>query len=168
MNGTSHEEIIYEILNNQYQFQWERTHDMESKAVNIVLFSGIILGLEFNLLSDLYNYEIGSIGNSIYYLVAINSAFFISTILLGIVTLIESKYNGFSDFTSIIEMNNDPEKVTEIIPIAASKLTIIIKENEEKNGKKYRYLKSSFKTFLSGIIIVTILFCLIFRLILYL
>jgi len=168
VNGTSHEEIIYEILNNQYQFQWERTHDIESKAVNIVLFSGIILGLEFNLLSDLYNYEIGSIGNSLYYLVAINSALFISTILLGIVTLIESKYNGLSDFTSIIEMSNGSEKVSQLLPIATSRLTLIIKENEEKNGKKYKYLQHSFKTFVSGIIIVIILFCLIFRLILYL
>lgn len=154
---------IYEILNEQYQFNYQRTHDIESKAVNVVLFSGILLGLEFNLVSNFYNSALMNIGNFIYYLIAINSSFFISAILLGIFALIEFRYDGDADIIPIIETCNEEydiiSQISNVVPIISVKM----KQKDKQNEIKYRFLKSSFMLFLFGVIIATILFYQILR-----
>jgi hypothetical protein len=164
------ENRIYEIISDQYQLEWQRTRDIESKAVNVVLFSGLILGLEFNLLSNFCPDVLGSGGNYMYGLVAISSAFFVSTILLGISALLVSRSHCVAYLLSTIEKRNKDDGTVHlnvILSDVSSKLFIGIEKNNAENKIKYRYLKSSLRTFLSGIVMVIILFGLMLSLNLY-
>ena len=170
MIDSSCENRIYEIISDQYQLEWQRTRDIESKAVNVVLFSGLILGLEFNLLSNFCPDALGSVGNHMYYLVAMSSALFVSTILLGTSALIVSRSHCVAYLLSTIEKHNKDDGTVYLnimLSDVSSKLAIGIEKNNSENEIKYIYLKSSLRTFLFGIAIVVILFGLMLSLNLY-
>lgn len=169
MNMIYNGNIIYEIKSDQHQLEWQRTRDIESKAVNIVLFSGVILGLEFNVLQSFYNSMLGTNTGSLYYLIALSSSLFISAILLGIVILTKSRHHCVADLMTIIDKcNEDDEKIDQMLSRASSKLSDNIKQNDEKNKLKSIYLTWSFITFFSGILTTIVLFGYIFRFIFYL
>lgn len=157
--------MIYQIINNQYQIERENISNIERKAVNIILIAGVILGLEFNLFSNLSENILKSGGYNLCYLVAMSASFFISTIILGIFTLILARWRNVVDLVSIIKRCAESGKPLELILKNVScKLLEVINEENEKNNSQSLFLYSSFFTLIFGIIMATFLFFNVFKL----
>ena len=160
--------MIYKIINNQYQSEREKIDNIEKKAMNIILIAGVILGLEFNLFSNLSENIFTSGGHDLYYSVARSTSFFISTIILGIFTLILSRWRSVVDLASIIKRCAESNKPLELILKNVScKLLEVINEENEKNDSQSLFLYSSFFTLICGVIIATFLFFNIIKLMLF-
>lgn len=151
--------MIYKIINNQYQSEREKIDNIEKKAMNIILIAGVILGLEFNLFSNLSENIFISAGHDLYYSVARSTSFFISTIILGIFTLILSRWRSVVDLASIIKRCAETNKPLELIlNVVSYKLFEVINEENEKNNLQSLFLYFSFFTLICGVITATFLF----------
>lgn len=145
------DEEYYNALNNQYNTQYSlffnRRQAIETKAINLMAFSGIVLGLKYTILYNFYpNILIGNM-NFLYDLIAISSSFLFISILLGIATIFESH----SFYASGILSSKESLTKKDFIAKSAYEMKCCLLEKEDIIKSKERFLKFSIISFLIGI-----------------
>lgn len=70
-NEINRETQVHTAVLTKYDSEWERTHDIENKATNLVGFVGIIFAIEvigFSELNNISHFEIALVGSSLTFL----------------------------------------------------------------------------------------------------
>jgi hypothetical protein len=156
---STNEKEFYDVLNSQYNLVCNRVQAIETKAINITLFTGVILGLEYSILDKFSNNVLSNNKDFLYYLVSLSTSFFFSSIILGSFAIFKSHRSLAYDFLWSDEYN----EVNESIAKLTSRIKDSFKENEFKIESKERFLKFSILSFLLGVCIVIWLCCHVMR-----
>lgn len=138
----------YDFLNSQSNLVLIRGQAIDSKAINVTIVAGIVLGLEYNIIDCFFNNILIENLNYLYYLIGASSSLFFSSILLGIITIIESHKFCISDSVCSTDFNNENEFLKEM-SLETRKWQ---QKTEEKIKSKENFLKFSFIAFLFGIL----------------
>lgn len=154
---------LYNILNNQYNLMINRVQAVESKAINLTLFSGAILGLEYTILNDFFSNILANNKDFLFYLVTISSSFFISSIVLGVIALIEP-HNFYISNIYCSDARSGDNKLFEN---SSDQINKCLKENGFKIESKERFLRFAILSFLLGVFFIIWLFNHIMRYSLY-
>jgi hypothetical protein len=148
--------LIYDIIYERYQSEWQRTNQIESKATNIVGFVGIIFGLLSS--TGIYLLEKRAINGVLYldslWFYLFSLIFFIITIFLSISALYLKKWARTPETKYLLE--NYVEKGVEIETTLENLYWEFSKgvfENSAKNDVKATYLRYSFISFGMGILL---------------
>lgn len=144
------EKELYNILKNYYDFRSNRAQNIETKAINLILFTGVILGLEYNILDKFSINILAQNKDFLYYLVSLSTSLFFSSIILGSLAIFKDYNLYVCDFLwsdECIKVNDSISKLTNGIKDS-------LRENEFKIESKERFLKFSILTFLLGVSIV--------------
>lgn len=147
---SENEKEFYNILKTQYDFISNRAQNIETKAINLILFTGVILGLEYNILDK---FSINILENNkdfLYYLVSLSTSLFFSSIILGSLAIFKAQNPYVCDFLWSDECIGVNESITKL----TNGIKDSLRENEFKIESKERFLKFSILTFLLGVCIV--------------
>lgn len=144
------EKEFYDILNTQYNLTCNRAQAIETKSINVTLFTGVVLGLEYSILDK---FSINILANNkdfVYYLVSLSTSLFFSSIILGSLAIFRSHNPYVCNFLWSGECSGVNESIIKL----TSNIKDSLRENEFKIESKERFLKSSILSFLLGVCIV--------------
>jgi hypothetical protein len=148
--------LIYNIIYERYQLEWQRTNQIENKATNIVGFVGIIFGLLSS--TGIYLLEQKATNGVLYldcfWFYLFSLIFFITTIFFSLSVLYLKKWKRIPETKFLIEnyvkKGVESKIMLEDIYIEFSNGVI---ENSMKNDVKVDYLRYSFISFGMGILL---------------
>ncbi|WP_406659665.1 hypothetical protein V7O66_07375 [Methanolobus sp. ZRKC3] len=148
------EELMHELLSERYQLELKRTQTIESKASNLVIISGILIGLMVNVVVSILS------GNLISTSLISNSL-----ILSGLLSLILSLFYSVSAlYLSLLK--NQPDityhtlqfdmnsPVLHMLKRSSEEYDNVIVFNRMKNDHKSARLKKAFYFFVLGALLM--------------
>lgn len=156
------------ILSNAYDYEWQRTRDIESKACNSVGFTGIIFTLIIGTLSSF----LVTIDETIKEKILFSSIYTIIAVFLIIVLMVLSmffgimaltvknwKYPSAEKFRNMYKTSSEASTLKQEL-IGSMNLTYsdCIDVNEKLNNKIASYVKNSHVCFLLSIILIAVYF----------
>jgi hypothetical protein len=156
------------ILSNAYDYEWQRTRDIESKACNSVGFTGIIFTLIIGTLSSF----LVTIDETIKEKILFSSIYTIIAVFLIIVLMVLSmffgimaltvkdwKYPSAEKFRNMYKASSEASTLKQEL-IGSMNLTYsdCIDVNEKLNNKIASYVKNSHVCFLLSIILIAVYF----------
>lgn len=148
--------LIYNIVYERYQSEWQRTNQIENKATNIVGFVGIIFGLLSN--TGVYLLQQRASAGSLYiyslWFFVFSLIFFIITMFLSLSALYVTKWRRIPETKYLIE--NYAEKGVEIEETLKDlylEYSDGVGKNVKKNDVKAKCLRYSFISFGMGILL---------------
>lgn len=158
------EKIIHDSIIDMYKVEWQRTHDIESKATGIIGFVGIIFSLTIAFLTSLILTTDYSIREKLF-----SSIFFPIFIFVILVTMTLSIHFGikaldvkgweFLIADKFLDYCKDKKPTKQAIyKKTAQEVTNLIIVNREKNKEIASHLKYSYKLFITSIIMLVIYF----------
>jgi hypothetical protein len=129
------DKLIYDAVNDRYELEWKRTNDLDSKASNVVGFSGILATLTAGITHFLPNvhYE---------WLFLIPLALFILSALFGLLALWITSFTAINP-DALIEGYKDRTEIEALIAIAAT-TSIHTIYNFSQNQRKVWRMYASF------------------------
>jgi hypothetical protein len=162
-------ELIYKGILIRHQHELNITEDLNRKATNIVIFSGILIGLMSNIIASnianssniLINFQFLSYHVQLHFLklLFISLIFFICSVILGLFVILLDKWTYVNnDLTCpnyiinqylITDLNFNDTMVKLSKEIACLTVNTI-----EVNKKKYKILKGSMLMFSAGILLL--------------
>lgn len=186
------DKVFYEVLNAQSNYIFDRAKSIETKAISISVFIGVILGVEY---SFIYNFSSSIPADSkifFVYLVTINTAFLVSSSILSFVTFFErdnlyvsdvlcpneckKKVPAFFEKECIIRFLELSEKecadkvftssdkdCTKRVLALSEKIEKSLQKREQVLKSKERFIAASIAFFTLGIAIITYVFYCVMR-----
>ena len=156
------DQLIYELIVDQFHLEWQRTNILDGKASSIVGFVGIILSLEAGLGGFLLK-EISRTSECY--------ALLCSLFLSGIVLLMCSILCGLKAYyVKAWKVVPDPEHLIEeyakkdksrivILKIVSKEIADSIKDNKKANDERVKFIKGGFIFLALGIGMTIIFIC---------
>ncbi len=156
------DQLIYELINDRFRLEWQRTNDLDGKASNIVGFVGIIItlqaGLGIFLLKEIpKTFEFYFIF-SVLFLSSI--IFLICSILCGLKACYIKKWGVVPDPEHLIEKyaKEDRNRI-DILRIVSQEISDTVKKNETANEDKATFIRYGFMFLVLGIAMVIMFMC---------
>lgn len=168
--GTNEEsrQLMNSILSNAYELEWQRTRDIESKACNIVGFTGIIFTLIIGTLSSILVADKGIIIGRILFshwyskiVIIVVLSLMVLSMYYGIKALSvkDWKYPIAQNFVAMFKKSSEASILKqELIGSINRTYSDCIEANEKLNDKIASYIKYSHVSFLLSIILIAIYF----------
>jgi len=148
------DKLIYDIIGNRYNLEWERSKSLEGKAIGIITFVGIILSLQGGIGAILINDapKIGTLA-IIINLVFIFSVFFLTlSIISGLWAFYVQTWIYVPKASFIIKKCGDRSR-SEILCTMAAILEKSIFYNRDNNNKKKNLIVQGFIFLFIGVIL---------------
>ena len=162
------DKVFYEVLNAQSNYIFDRAKSIETKAINIAVFIGVILGVEY---SFIYGFSSSIPADSkilFVYLVTLNTALLVSSSIFSIFTFLESDNLYVSDVLCPNECTNkvftsSDKDCTKRVLALSEKIEKSLQKRERVLKSKERFIAASIGFFTLGIAIITYVFYCVMR-----
>ncbi|KGK98018.1 hypothetical protein LI82_09735 [Methanococcoides methylutens] len=152
--------FMHEILFEQYKSQQEISLNMESKGTNIVIFSGVLIGLLISSFASLKGDV--EFGNNLYLLISFSVISFVSSILFSLLVYISRFVSYEIDSDYFINECIKQESIDKIRATLSFDIGEKIDENYKINVKKRNYLSIAYLCFFAGTIFAMFFILMIF------
>lgn len=152
------EKIICDAIIKAYDNEWQRTRDIETKATNVIGFTGVILSLTvaslISLISSTNEVFKEKLFSSVYnyILIYLMLIFMILSIICGIRAVTVKKWRTLLVNPFLEYCNREKRTSEEIYKITTEQYKSIINQNSDKNKKIANLLRWSHYLFLGSII----------------
>jgi hypothetical protein len=145
---TSGDKLLYDIVIERYNQEWDRTNDLDSKANNAITFSGLLstLSAAFAQFSILETHA---------YLLLIPTAIFISSAIVGLMAHWTEKFTTI-DPRLLIQKYGDKTR-DEILRMFTSTVSEITMSNQEKNQSKAQFVSLALSLLVIAIFVLLII-----------
>jgi len=156
------DQLIYELINDRFRLEWQRTNDLDGKASSIIGFVGIIITLQAGLGSFLLKeipktFEFYILFSALFLSGII---FLICSILCGLKACYIRKWRVVPDPEYLIEKfaKEDRSRI-DILRIVSQEISDTVKKNETTNDDKARFIRYGFMFLVLGIVVVIMFMC---------
>lgn len=156
------DQFVYELINDRFRLERQRTSDLDGKASSIIGFAGVIVSLQAGLGSFLlkkipktYEFYI-----HLYVLFLLGIIFLMCSILCGLKAYYVRTWKIVPDPEYLIEeyAKKDRSRI-DILRIVSQEISNAFMENKTTNDDKAKFIRFGFIFLVLGITVITIFMC---------